>query len=709
MNFSNYFNNLIDQFEIAGVNNFSNDSPRPKSLLLLYVFYHYFVGDTTKHSEIEDGVLFPFEPGYKLDGLYLNNENDGEDVYLDFIYSEYYKNEEEFLSDKVFNENKYYFNKLKAIISDLYKRNFGIFTELKTRFNTLVDSENPIFNVKFITNIAISEKNRKLAQNRVLQYKKLFGKVATFEMVYGDEIVQEIEEVENPAKYVESGKLVLENPKSILYFNHEKSLITSISALSLKTLYRSYWKLGLFASNLRYYVKIAKIDSEIQKTIQENPELFWYKNNGLIIICDNYEIIGNEITLSNFSIINGGQTTKLIGDTEFDKDFFVITKIIKNKAKTEEEKDLFALDIAEATNSQKPIKPRDLISNKPEQRMLKKNLIEKKIYLQIKRGDKHNKKQYKEAWQFIDNDELTQLFVAGIFQDPSLAKNKTKLLTIDSLYDLVYPIDFNYNSDFIKDILFLRLYQSDYLYLTKQNHNPTDDPFKISILKYTKLINFALVSLLIKVFFNKILTKVLNKSPLSKQEQLYLIKQRDINFPFINHKNANNKELFIKIFDKIYKDIVLPGYNKYSEDTGNIDPSVFAKNTSVYKDYLISIAIPLYLKEMNEKEELGSLLKAILIRPNSETEKYINSSFQADFEPDIQELLRELRKDKAKFKGIPENKVFSEKAINKISDALPTSINDLANLNILTLPQFNTYGGIIVECVQDYLGRKNKK
>ena len=46
---------------------------------------------------------------------------------------------------------------------------------------------------------------------------------------------------------------------------------------------------------------------------------------------DDFTIDGNTITIKNFSIINGGQTTKLIGETDFSTDFFVQCKIIKFK------------------------------------------------------------------------------------------------------------------------------------------------------------------------------------------------------------------------------------------------------------------------------------------------------------------------------------------------------------------------------------------
>ena len=41
---------------------------------------------------------------------------------------------------------------------------------------------------------------------------------------------------------------------------------------------------------------------------------------------------GNDLVLYNFSIVNGGQTTNLVGRASFDTDFAIMCKVIKNKS-----------------------------------------------------------------------------------------------------------------------------------------------------------------------------------------------------------------------------------------------------------------------------------------------------------------------------------------------------------------------------------------
>ena len=192
---------------------------------------------------------------------------------------------------------------------------------------------------------------------------------------------------------------------------------------SLKSIYDLYGYRGLFSQNLRYYVKNAKVDDNVISSIQEHPDNFWYFNNGIILICDSYSTSGKMITLKKFSIINGGQTTKIIGETDFEKDFYIQCKVIKNKYIEEDDRLEFISNVAEASNTQKPIKDKDLIANRTEQRRLKKQLAASGVYCQIKRGEKVNKKLYPAAWQNTTNEELGQFILSFTFAVGSLLNN----------------------------------------------------------------------------------------------------------------------------------------------------------------------------------------------------------------------------------------------------------------------------------------------
>ena len=180
--------------------------------------------------------------------------------------------------------------------------------------------------------------------------------------------------------------------------------------------------------NLRYYIKSANIDAKIQESIQKDGKDFWYLNNGIIIVCNDYNIVNNEVFLKQFSIVNGGQTSRMIGTTPFEEDFFVCCKIIKNTFDTPQEKNVFIAKVAEASNTQKPIKAKDIIANRVEQRNLKTLLSENKVFIEIKRGEKCYHEQYPEPWQRTKNNELAQDLYSFVYLEPGPARNSISSL-----------------------------------------------------------------------------------------------------------------------------------------------------------------------------------------------------------------------------------------------------------------------------------------
>lgn len=94
-------------------------------------------------------------------------------------------------------------------------------------------------------------------------------------------------------------------------------------------------------AKFKIFYKKRDIDSSINETISRNPETFWFKNNGITIICDDFIVDGKQIKLKDFSIVNGGQTTTLLHKSkEINKenDLYLPCKIIRTMGESEDEK-----------------------------------------------------------------------------------------------------------------------------------------------------------------------------------------------------------------------------------------------------------------------------------------------------------------------------------------------------------------------------------
>ena len=159
----------------------------------------------------------------------------------------------------------------------------------------------------------------------------------------------------------------------------------------------------------------------------------------------------------NFSIVNGGQTTTLISKNLKDnsRDFYVLCKIVKSTEELDNEDTMrFYNEIAETTNSQKPIQPRDLKSNSPEMILLQKLLFERGYFLEIKRGISAPKK-FKD--KKLKNDDLEQLNYSFVIQKPGTARsNKKSLFSNNSHYKKIFYQQYGKypkKIDFIVDLL----------------------------------------------------------------------------------------------------------------------------------------------------------------------------------------------------------------------------------------------------------------
>ena len=129
-------------------------------------------------------------------------------------------------------------------------------------------------------------------------------------ILFADDIIKEIETAEAMKPVVERGKIEMDEKDNCLLYG-DNAAIVNASAFSIKELYAKH-NITLLAHNLRYHISGGNIDKEIKATIEKTPELFWMKNNGITIICDDFSIDGREVHLKNFSIVNGGQTVYVL-------------------------------------------------------------------------------------------------------------------------------------------------------------------------------------------------------------------------------------------------------------------------------------------------------------------------------------------------------------------------------------------------------------
>lgn len=390
-------------------------------------------------------------------------------------------------------------NKMSDTVSAFTKGTTGSYNSaLKRELQNAIDRlpESDAGNVEYVI-FTIAKVNVDAVYDKIDRGEYMYSK----EMVsiyQGQDISSKIEEMSSKVKTVSMEKVFIDRANNFLSYESDskQGIIVNLKSISLISLYNKYQEKGLFDLNIRKYIHNKMVDSGIRRTLDEERDEFWFYNNGIIIACKEYDIDGNSVRLYDFSIVNGGQTTTLIGKYRGGntQEFVLPCKIVSQK-KLERADPNFFNKIAEATNSQKPILARDLKSNSPEMRHLQRLLAKEKVFLEIKRGDTTGRKGTDCK---IKNDELGQLILSFVFQRPGTARSGKKVIFENSsLYNKIFKN--NYGKDpnkkkFLIDLVDLNNRYTEIEEALKQGKS-LDSQEKI-ILKNGKQVIFSLFGIL---------------------------------------------------------------------------------------------------------------------------------------------------------------------------------------------------------------------
>lgn len=311
---------------------------------------------------------------------------------------------------------------------------------------------------------------------------------------------------EESADLVTEGELLLElgddKNANRLAFGDGKGIIVNVRASSLKTLYQKYNKHGLFSYNLREHIVQKSVDDAIDDTIRKERENFWYYNNGITIGCNDYSIDGYKLRLYGFSIINGAQTTTKIGKSNIvnEKNDFALTCKIVRADKSFGAEENFISKISEASNSQKPIKSRDLKSNLKEQRIMQNKAANNGKYslsIEIKRGVHPSNYKSVEKWQRVQNDYVGQLIYSCLFQRPGKARNsKNTMFSSKDVYQTIFHRNHDYNT--LYDLVRLGDTYDTYVKKLAESAEGDDAIERLSMAKNAKLSVLAVLCYLLK-------------------------------------------------------------------------------------------------------------------------------------------------------------------------------------------------------------------
>ena len=543
--------------------------------------------------EFNDNIISEFIVDGQYDGGVdaLLSDPNSEDENLILVQSKFY-------TDITYEEVSNSVKKLASFYKEMENGEYhNVNEKVQKRFLTLNAEVSEDATIKFVFYTS-ANKNRIRTDRIEKIIKNEFQDDNRFEIVlyYGDDIVEEIKELESRRPTVESGDIKIDCTNNYLEYG-EDAIIVNASAFSIKELYALH-NTNLLSRNLRYYIKKRDIDKSISDTIKECPDQFWFRNNGLTIVCDDFSVDGKIVHLSDFSIVNGGQTTSLIHKSSYitkENDLYLPCKIIKAIGDTQDEKNHFILDIAKATNSQKPIKSIDLKANAPEQVRFSNSMRQADIYYQTKRGESIPK-GYKDDFKNADLSQIGKLCLAGIFQLPASSRNKPSSIYLDRFYTPIFEKDQTKIANISKELLYIDYYFKK-IYLKefdKKHDNDIVSPIAFAHNARTLCISFVSLAGRYKngnITNDKLIT-IFNHCSENKGYDNYLYKIfSDIEgCDYLLPKELFlNKDRYEAVVSKLFEIIIMSGfryYNTISRTDASLNETNFLKNDQNYYEIL---------------------------------------------------------------------------------------------------------------------------
>ena len=350
--------------QLIDLNVFEERNINPESeKALTFSFVVYSLQRFLSNNDVNDIIDMITDGGddCDIDICQIDTEQEGE-INLNLFQAKF-KNEQNLDKTIGANEVDKFLNHVRQIFIEANTENLSMNLYLKNKYTEFQDiirnySYSDVhINLYFVTNGAdINEQEKNKLKNFQSQHN----------IINSYKIFNEYDFFVNDRRKV--GKKEISVYGNTLPINFGiNAYIANIKAYELAKLFDECGEI-LLDRNVRRLLK-SEINKNISYSLINDPKMFWYKNNGISIVCKNVEPIkemGEEkLILEDPYIINGGQTTKTLynlfkGLPEEDKQPFYEAYVMVRVYQTTDEDKTSA--IIYGTNNQNKITLFDLKS-----------------------------------------------------------------------------------------------------------------------------------------------------------------------------------------------------------------------------------------------------------------------------------------------------------------------------------------------------------
>lgn len=416
----------LNIFEERGIN------PQDEKAIT-FSFVVYTLQRFLSNSDINDIINMVTEGGddCDIDICHIDTEQDGE-IYLNLFQSKF-KNPQNLHQTIGANDVDKFLKHVKQIFIDNDIDNLPMNKFLRKKYIEFQDIikelpyQNIHINLFFITNGEDLNEQEKHKLRLFKQQNKLINSY---------KILNRYDFFINDTRKTGRQELPIYGNKISINFGIN-AYIATIKAYDLAKLFEDCGD-SILEHNVRRLLK-GEINKNIASSLQNDPGMFWYKNNGISIVCKSVEpitILGQEkLILEDPYIINGGQTTKTLFNlfknlSEAERKIFYEAFVMVRIYQTTDS--IKTSDIIYGTNNQNKITLFDLKSGNENLKKIKEFFKTNGINLIIYRDAEE-----KTILESINSETLLQVYCSIYKEIPNRAKISKSKLT-EAFYDDVY-------------------------------------------------------------------------------------------------------------------------------------------------------------------------------------------------------------------------------------------------------------------------------
>ena len=238
--------------------------------------------------------------------------------------------------------------------------------------------EGYVFNFIYITTANTTDTAEKIVNDQQKKYEELKEEV-NLELIDFNKLKEYYVNASSSEQSIpQMVEMDLPKDKYIIKDKPYETLLAIVKASSIINIYKQYKK-GIFTWNIRGHLGGDKgINKNIKSTAEDNPEDFYYFNNGISAVCTDFDVDEKgKLTAKKFQIINGAQT---VGSLFLARDkapqIDLLLKLTRSGSVSTEKG--FNADIIKFNNTQNKVNLSDFRSNDKVQEAITKNFANAK-------------------------------------------------------------------------------------------------------------------------------------------------------------------------------------------------------------------------------------------------------------------------------------------------------------------------------------------